>query len=66
MFVKEMLVAEAIKLHPDAIIVFAAFHMSSYSKHVISETETIEQTCKGYGINTEIVVDSLNHLFKGD
>ncbi|HNI28277.1 MAG TPA: disulfide oxidoreductase, partial [Leptospiraceae bacterium] len=28
--------------------------------------ETIEQVCQGYGVEVDVLLDSLNNLFEGD
>jgi hybrid cluster-associated redox disulfide protein len=63
-FYKEMTVGEAMSTHPDAGIVFSSYHLGGCSHCSINELETIEQVCMGYGVEVEVLVDSLNNLFE--
>lgn len=60
----DMTVGEAMKLHPKAQFVFASYHLGGCSHCAISEHETIEQVCYGYGIPPEELLDSLNSLLE--
>ena len=62
MFTKEMKVAEAIIKHPRAREVLAGFNLGGCAFCAISEYETIEQVCEGYGIPTDELVKMLNEL----
>jgi hybrid cluster-associated redox disulfide protein len=63
-FTLDMKVGEAMKLHPKAQFVFASYHLGGCSHCAISEHETIEQVCYGYGIPPEDLLESLNSLFE--
>lgn len=65
-FTLDMKVGEAMKLHPRAQFVFASYHLGGCSHCAISEHETIEQVCYGYGIPPEELLESLNALFDED
>lgn len=64
MFIKEMTVEEAMALHPEVPLVFASFHLGGCSKCSVNEIETIEQVCEGYGIEVDILLNSLNSLLE--
>lgn len=63
-FTLDMKVGEAMKLHPKAQFVFAGYHLGGCSHCSISEHETIEQVCYGYGIPPEELLESLNSLLE--
>lgn len=65
-FTPDMTVGEAMKLHPRAQFVFASYHLGGCSHCAISEHETIEQVCYGYGIPPDELLDSLNSLLEDD
>ena len=64
MFIKEMTVGEAMVLHPEAPLVFASYHLGGCGSCSVSEVETIEQVCEGYGVEVDLIIDSLNTLFE--
>ena len=64
MFTKEMSVAEALALHPDARAVFAGFHLGGCAHCQIAEFETIEQICEGYGVPVDMLLGTLNSLLE--
>lgn len=64
MFIKEMTVGEAMTLHPEAPLVFASYHLGGCGHCRVSEVETIEEVCEGYGIEVDILLDSLNSLLE--
>lgn len=64
-FFREMPVGDAMKIHPDAALVFSSYHLGGCSHCSINEVETIEQVCQGYGVDPEVLVDSLNNLLEG-
>lgn len=64
MFVKEMTVGEAMVLHPEAPMVFASYHLNGCSHCSVNEVETIEQVCEGYGVEVDLIIDSLNSLLE--
>ncbi len=61
-FYKEMTVGEAMKLHADAWQIFAGYHLGGCSHCGISEVETIEQVCLGYGVPVDRIIEDLNSL----
>ncbi len=63
-FYKEMTVGEAMALHPEAGIVFSSYHLGGCSHCSINELETVEQVCIGYGVEVDVLVDSLNNLLE--
>ena len=63
-FFKEMTVGQAMQIHPDAALVFSSYHLGGCSHCSINEVETIEQVCQGYGVDAEVLVDSLNNLLE--
>lgn len=58
-----MTVGEAMQVHPEAGLVFSSYHLGGCSHCSINELETIEQVCQGYGVEVEVLIDSLNNLF---
>ncbi len=60
----DMTVGEAMQLHPRAREVFAGFHLGGCSHCSISEFETVEQICEGYGVPMDMLLGSLNSLFE--
>ena len=61
-----MTVGEAMQVHPEAGLVFSSYHLGGCSHCSINEIETIEQVCQGYGVEVEVLLDSLNNLFAED
>ena len=57
-----MTVEEALALHPEAALVFSSYNLSGCSSCSLSEMETIEQVCRGYGVPLEQLIESLNNL----
>ena len=64
MFIKEMTIGKAMSLHPEAPMVFASYHLGGCGHCSINEVETIEQVCEGYGVEVDILLDSLNTLLE--
>lgn len=62
-FTETMTVQQAMEVHPRAREVFAGFHLGGCAHCHISEFETIEQVCQGYGVPVEMLVDALEGLF---
>ena len=63
-FTGDMSVGDAMKLHPEAGLVFSSYHLGGCSHCAINEMETIEQVCMGYGVPVEQLVESLNNLME--
>ena len=61
-FRPDMPVAEAMATHPRAAEVFAAFHLGGCSHCGISQFETIEQVCAGYGVDMAVLLEVLEGL----
>lgn len=61
-FRSDMLVSDAMALHPRAKEVFAGFHLGGCSSCSISYNETIEQVCMGYGVEVEMLLEALESL----
>lgn len=61
-FHKDMMVADAMAIHPRAQEVFAGFHLGGCSSCQISHEETIEQVCFAYGVEVELLLESLEGL----
>jgi hybrid cluster-associated redox disulfide protein len=66
MFIKEMTVGEAMSIHPEVATVFASYHLGGCRNCGINEVETIEQVCNGYGIEVDVLLDSLNSLLQDE
>jgi hybrid cluster-associated redox disulfide protein len=58
----KMTIGEALRLHPRAGEVFAAFHLGGCSHCAINEQETIEEVTAGYGVDSNMLVEALNGL----
>ena len=63
-FRPDMTVGDAMKLHPEAALVFSSYHLGGCSHCSINEMETIEQVCMGYGVPIDQLIDSLNNLLE--
>ncbi len=61
-----MTVGDAMQVHPEAGLVFSSYHLGGCSHCSINEIETIEQVCQGYGVEAEVLLDSLNNMFAED
>lgn len=61
-----MTVGEAMQLHPEAGLVFSSYHLGGCSHCSINEIETIEQVCQGYGVEVDILLESLNNLLEDE
>ena len=61
-----MTVGDAMQVHPEAGLVYSSYHLGGCSHCSINEIETIEQVCQGYGVEVEVLLDSLNNLFAED
>ena len=65
-FSADMAVADAMKLHPRAGEVFAAFHLGGCANCHINAYETIEQVCNAYGVDVNILLEVLEGLFENE
>ena len=63
-FRPDMTVAEALNLHPDAPKVFAAFSLTGCALCHLSQVETIQQVCEGYGLDMPALLDMLEKLLQ--
>ena len=61
-FEANMTIGDALRLHPRAGEVFAAFHLGGCSHCAINEAETIEEVTAGYGVDSNMLIDALNNL----
>jgi hybrid cluster-associated redox disulfide protein len=61
-FSGDMTVGQALQLHPRAREVFSGFQLGGCSHCAISEFETVEQICTGYGVPLDMLLDALNSL----
>lgn len=61
---KEMTVGEILRVHPAAGYVFASYHLGGCSHCSISEEETLDQICMGYGIPVDQILGDLNRLLE--
>jgi hybrid cluster-associated redox disulfide protein len=64
-FEANMTIGDALRLHPRAGEVFAAFHLGGCSHCAINEAETIEEVTAGYGVDSNQLVEALNGLLAG-
>ena len=65
-FNKDMLVADAMKTHARVNEVFAGFHLGGCSSCQISHEETIEQVCFAYGVEVDMLLESLESLMDSE
>lgn len=65
-FTLDMTIGEAMSLHPHAAHVFASFHLGGCSHCAVSEHETIEEVCYGYGVPSDVLLEALNGLLESD
>lgn len=63
-FTADMTVGEALRLHPEAGLVLASYHLGGCSHCGINEYETLEQICLGYGVPLDALLGSLNSLLE--
>lgn len=63
-FTLDMTIGEAMALHPHAAHVFASFHLGGCSHCAVSEHETIEEVCYGYGVPPDLLLEALNGLLE--
>jgi len=61
-FTADMIVGDAMELHPEAPLVFASYHLGGCAHCGVNRMETIEDVCRSYDIPVEQLVDSLNNL----
>lgn len=61
-FVGTMTVGDALRAHPRAKEMMASFHLGGCSACSMSEEETLEQVCEGYGVSLEKLMAALNGL----
>ncbi len=65
-FHKDMTVGDAMSKHERAKEVFAGFHLGGCSHCGIAEFETIGQVCEGYGVPTDVLLDTLESLVENE
>jgi hybrid cluster-associated redox disulfide protein len=64
MFHAGMIVDEALRLHPKARWVFAAWHLGGCNGCERSPTETLEEVAEGYRIPLDELLRDLNSLIE--
>lgn len=57
-----MLIGDAMKVHPDVQLVFKSYQLGGCAHCSINTMETIEQACQAYGIQLDLLIESLNNL----
>lgn len=62
MFSDETVVADALRMHPKARWVFAAYHLGGCDGCGLAGEETLAQVAEGYGIPLERLLADLNSL----
>jgi hybrid cluster-associated redox disulfide protein len=65
-FWKEMMVSEAMAVHPRVAEVFASFHLGGCSHCSISHDETIEQVTGFYGVDVDMLLEALASLLESE
>ncbi|MBN8223085.1 MAG: disulfide oxidoreductase [Spirochaetes bacterium] len=63
-FTGQTTVGEALRIHPEAGLVLASFHLGGCSHCGINEIETLEQICMGYGVPLDALLASMNALLE--
>jgi len=62
MFAPETRVDEALRIHPNARWVFAAYHISGCNGCERASDETLAEVAAGYGLPLERLLNDLNSL----
>lgn len=65
-FHPDMSVGEAMAVHPRVREVFAAFHLGGCAHCSINQYETIGQVCAGYGVDVDMLMETLESLMEGE
>jgi hybrid cluster-associated redox disulfide protein len=65
-FSPDMTVGEAMAVHPRVREVFAAFHLGGCAHCSINQYETIGQVCAGYGVDVDMLMETLESLMEGE
>lgn len=63
-FTGQTTVGESLRIHPEAGLVLASFHLGGCSHCGINEIETLEQVCMGYGVPLDALLASMNALLE--
>jgi len=63
-FTADTTVGESLRIHPEAGLVLASYHLGGCSHCGINEIETLEQVCMGYGVPVDALLASLNALLE--
>ena len=63
-FSLDMTVGEAMGRHPRVREVFAAFQLGGCAHCSINQFETIGQVCAGYGVDAELLLETLESLME--
>lgn len=64
-FHRDMTVAEALELHPDAAMVMASFHLGGCSSCSISSHHILGPAAESYQVDIDALLDALNSLLDG-
>ena len=63
-FHSEMTAGEVLRLHPEAGLVLASYHLGGCSHCGINEEHKLVDICSGYGVPLDALLDSLNALLE--
>jgi hybrid cluster-associated redox disulfide protein len=63
-FSLDMTIAEAMAIHPRVAEVFAAFHLGGCAHCHINQVETLDQVCAGYGVDPDMLLETLEGLME--
>ena len=61
-FYAEMTAGEVLRMHPEAGLVLASYHLGGCSHCGINEEHKLVDICAGYGVPLDALLDSLNSL----
>lgn len=64
-FSADMMVAEALELHPDTGAVMASFHLGGCSSCNISDDHELGPAAESYGVDVNALLAALNNLLDG-
>lgn len=63
-FTKEMLISEALKLHPKAVEIFFKYNLGCVGC-MVAAGESVEAGAKAHGVNPDDLINDLNTLAEG-
>ena len=58
----KMTVGEALRNHNGAKQIMASYHLGGCSSCAMSEEESLEEVCEGYGVDLNKLLNTLNKL----